>query len=256
MSSFNIENATLTHNVYFDLDSTFKDNKLLWFAHIFHKLRVNDRDRRGYTRTINKHYCVMLVFNLDLFSSSIGVDLFPLWMRVITLLIRSCRLPNPCILFGPNSILTFIPCFSNIIFYRLTGGAEFFPGPARGERGGQEETGGSHSQSHTAGGGSDWSHSEGPSEGNWAGQVSSGRSRSQIHWFAGFVICTCTSNNMNTDWSANWHERIHCDVWYNLWLTLFNPFLVSKTEWRNLQQRRRHLILISRMRKMRRNSTR
>ena len=62
----------------------------------------------------------------------------------------------------------------NIIFNCLPGGAEFFPGPARGERGGEEEAEGGHSQSHTAGGGSDWSHPEGPAKGNRAGQVSSG----------------------------------------------------------------------------------
>lgn len=60
----------------------------------------------------------------------------------------------------------FIPLVSNIILYCLPGGAEFFPGPAGGERGGEEEAGGGHSQSYTAGGGSDWSHPEGPTKGN------------------------------------------------------------------------------------------
>ncbi len=55
---------------------------------------------------------------------------------------------------------------SNIICYCLSGDAEFFAGPARGERGGEEKAGGGHCQSYTAGGGSDWSYPEGPSEGN------------------------------------------------------------------------------------------
>lgn len=60
----------------------------------------------------------------------------------------------------------FYATISNIIFYCLSGGAEFFPGPARGERGGKEKAGGGHSQSNTVGGGSDWSHPEGPTKGN------------------------------------------------------------------------------------------
>lgn len=62
---------------------------------------------------------------------------------------------------------------SNIKHNDLLGCAEFCPGFARRKRRGEEETGGSDSQSCTAGARSDWSNSEGPSKGNWAGQVNS-----------------------------------------------------------------------------------
>lgn len=48
----------------------------------------------------------------------------------------------------------------------LSGGAEFFQGPARRKRGGQEEAGGGRSQSYTVGGRSDRSYPEGPPKGN------------------------------------------------------------------------------------------
>lgn len=67
--------------------------------------------------------------------------------------------------------ICFYSAVANITLHCLPGFAEFFPGPARREDGSKEQTGGGHSQSYTAGGGSDWSHPEGSSKGNRAGQV-------------------------------------------------------------------------------------
>lgn len=54
------------------------------------------------------------------------------------------------------------------------GATELFPGPAGGEGGGEEETGGGHSQGPAAGGRLDRRHPEGSAEGNPARWVGSG----------------------------------------------------------------------------------
>ena len=84
------------------------------------------------------------------------------------------------------------------------------PGSARGERGGEEEAGGGHSQSYTAGGGSDWSHPEGLTKGNGAGQVSSGWSRGCCRFTELLVWVTCVPGFTY----KSLREETACDVFH------------------------------------------
>ena len=67
---------------------------------------------------------------------------------------------NYCSILFSFGALSYIRCDC------LSGSAEFFQGPSRRKRGGQEEAGRGHSQSYTVGGRSDRSYPEGPPEGN------------------------------------------------------------------------------------------